>query len=101
MNQIPIGRIAPITHLSVDLFLLGFVAGCSLVAALFFLRFWRDTRDLLFLGFAAFFLIQGCINAVVLAQPHPNAASAWIFIPRLISTLAVLAGILWKNTARG
>lgn len=100
MNQIPLDQLAPIAHLSLDLFLLGFIAGCSFVAGLFFLRFWRDTRDLLFLGFAVFFLTQAGINAVVLTLSHPNVANPSIFSLRLISTLAVLAAILWKNTAR-
>lgn len=93
-------RLAPIAHLSADLFLLGFVSGCSLVGGLFFLRFWRDTRDLLFLGFAAFFLIQGASNAVILSLAHPNVANPWLFLLRLISTVAILAAILWKNAAR-
>ncbi len=100
MNQIPLDQLAPIGHLSADIFLLGFVAGCSLVAGLFFLRFWRDTRDPVFLGFAAFFLIQGGTAASELSFAHPNVAGPWVFFLRLLSTLAVLAGILWKNTAR-
>jgi hypothetical protein len=99
MKQIPLDQLAPIAHLSFDLFLLGFVAACSLVAGVFFLRFWRATRDFLFLGFAAFFLIQSGTNFVILTLPHPNTANLWIFLLRLLSMLAVLAGILWKNTA--
>ena len=101
MNQLPIDQVAPIAHLSADLFLLGFVAGCSLAAGFFFLRFWRDTRDLLFLGFAVFFFTQGGIDAVMVALHHPNVANAWVFLLRLVSTFAVLAAILWKNTAKG
>jgi uncharacterized membrane protein HdeD (DUF308 family) len=97
MNQIPLGQFAPVAHPLLDLFLLGFIAGCSLVAVLFFLRFWRDTRDSLFIGFAAFFLIQGCIDVLVLAQSHPNIASPWIYCLHLASTFALLLVILWKN----
>lgn len=93
-------QLAPIAHFSADLFLLGFSSGCSLVAGFFFLRFWRDTRDILFLGFAAFFLIQSGTNAFLLTLAHPNVTSSWLFLLRLISTLAILAAILWKNTAR-
>lgn len=100
MKQLPLDPLATIGHLSTDLFLLGFVSACSFVAALFFLRFWRDTRDHLFLGFAAFFLIQGSSNAVALSLPHPNIANPWLFLLRLLSALIVLAAILWKNTAR-
>jgi uncharacterized membrane protein HdeD (DUF308 family) len=97
MNQVPLGQMAPIAHPLVDLFLLGFIAGCSLVAVLFFLRFWRDTRDTLFIGFAVFFLIQGCIDVLALAKSQPNVASPWIFCLHFASTLAVLLVILWKN----
>jgi Family of unknown function (DUF5985) len=100
MNTVPVDQLAPLAHLSTDLFLIGFISACSLVAGLFFLRFWRSTRDLLFLGFAAFFLIQGTSNVVVLALAHPNLANPWLSLLRLISTLAILAAILWKNTAR-
>jgi len=100
MNTVPLDQLAPIAHLSTDLFLIGFVSGCSLVAGLFFLRFWRSTRDLLFLGFAVFFLIQGISDAIILALVHPNIANPWLSLLRLISTLAILAAILWKNTAR-
>jgi NhaP-type Na+/H+ and K+/H+ antiporter len=34
-------------------FLLGVIVASSLAAAAFFLKFWRKTRDRLFLGFAA------------------------------------------------
>lgn len=100
MNMFPYDKLAPIAHLSTDLFLLGFASGCSFVGGLFFLRFWRDTRDLLFLGFAAFFLIQGASSAITLSLAHPNIANPWLFLLRLISTLAILAAILWKNAAR-
>ena len=101
MSPIPLEQLAPVRHLALDLFLLGFAAGLSLTAALFFLRFWRDTRDFLFLGFAAFFLILGGTNVVVLDLAHPNEGSAWIFLLRLLSTLIVVAVILIKNAGRG
>ena len=92
--------IAPLSHPMLDIFLLGFVAATSLIAGLFFLRFWRDTRDSLFLAFAVFFVIQGCSNAVVL-QYHPlNAGSLWLFALRLLSVLVVLAAILKKNFSK-
>lgn len=100
MNPIPLDQLAPIKHLAADLFLLGFVAGCSFVAGLFFLRFWRKTRDLLFLGFAAFFFIQCGFNIAILNLSRPNVADVGLVLLRLFSTLAVLAAILWKNTAR-
>lgn len=90
---------SPIGHPLLDYFLLGFIAACSLVAGLFFLRFWRSTRDPLFIAFAAFFVIQGGSNiAAVSLLPHPNEGSVWLFLLHLLSILGLLAAILWKNS---
>jgi uncharacterized membrane protein HdeD (DUF308 family) len=91
---------SPITHPILDYFLLGFIAACSLVAGLFFLRFYRGTRDPLFLAFLFFFVVQGCTNAATLELDRPNLGSPIIFIVRLLSVLVVLVAILWKNMAK-
>lgn len=89
-----------ISHPTFDFFLLGFIAACSLVAGLFFFKFWRSTRDPLFLAFLIFFVVQGFTNAALLTLEHPNQGSLLIFVVRLLSVLTVLAAILWKNIAR-
>ncbi|HWG20206.1 MAG TPA: DUF5985 family protein [Terracidiphilus sp.] len=91
--------VAPLVHPVLDIFLLGFIAACSLMAALFFLRFWRSARDPFFLAFAAFFLVQGIGDTLVLGLEHPNAGSFWLFLIRLLSVLGLLAAILWKNVS--
>lgn len=101
MTPIPYTLLAPIQHMYGDLFLLGFVTACCLVAGLFFLRFWRATRDRLFLGFATFFLFECASNVVMINLRRPSEGNAWVFLLRLIGTLAVLGAILEKNTARG
>lgn len=85
---------------NLDYFLLGFIAACSLVSGLFFLRFYRFTRDPLFLAFLVFFVVQGCTNAATLELSHPNIGTPMIFLIRLLSVLVVLAAILWKNMAK-
>ncbi|MGC1784605.1 MAG: DUF5985 family protein [Acidobacteriaceae bacterium] len=90
----------PISHPLADIFLLGCIAAASLIAGLFFLRFWRSTRDPLFLAFAAFFIIQGGSNAFIVSLSRPNEGSLWIFLIRLLSVLVVLGAILWKNTGK-
>lgn len=89
-----------ITHPTLDIFLLGFIAACSLVAGLFFLRFWRSTHDPLFLAFLVFFVVQGFTNAAILQLPHPNQGNLAVYAIRLLSVLVVLAAILAKNIAR-
>lgn len=91
--------LTPISHPEADLFLHGFIAACSLVAGLFFLRFWRQTQDTLFLAFVVFFVIQGLSTTYVISYSHPNIGSLWLFALRLFSVLVVLAAILKKNYA--
>jgi len=88
---------SPILHPVLDTFLLGFITACSFAAALFFVRFWKSTRDFLFLAFAIYFFAQGVVSAAVLSFPHPNEGSGWMFLLRLLAVLVVLGGILWKN----
>jgi uncharacterized membrane protein HdeD (DUF308 family) len=90
-----------ISHPLADIFLLGCTTASSLIIALFFLRFWRATRDILFLAFAAFFFIQGGSHAFVVSLSQPNEGSFWLFLVRLLSILVVLGAILWKNAGKG
>ena len=78
-------------------FLLGVIATSSLIAGLFFLRFWWDTRDSLFLAFAVAFIIEGMNRTTFLMLKHPNEGSPWIYTVRLVAFLLILAGILNKN----
>ncbi|MGC2298057.1 MAG: DUF5985 family protein, partial [Acidobacteriaceae bacterium] len=68
------------THLHIlQGFLLGVITTCSLLAGLFFLRFWRDTRDSLFLNFALAFIIEGINRIVMLFYANPNEGSPWVY----------------------
>ena len=78
-------------------FLLGVTASAAFTASLFFLRFWRDTRDTLFLAFAAFFLIEGITRSVLVFYAHPSEGSPWIYLARLMGLLLILTAVLKKN----
>jgi uncharacterized membrane protein HdeD (DUF308 family) len=80
-------------------FLLGVIATSSLTAGVFFLKFWRRTRDSLFLAFAVAFLIEGVNRTAVLFVANPNEGSPAIYIVRLFAFLLILAAILKKNFA--
>ena len=80
-------------------FLLGVIVTCSFVAAGFFARFWRATRDLLFLGFAVAFLLEGLNRLAFLFLENPNAGDTVIYVVRLLSYLLILAAIANKNRA--
>ena len=81
-------------------FLLGVIVTCSLVAAGFFARFWFATRDLLFLGFAAAFALEGLNRMAFLFLERPNAGDEYIYVVRLLSYLLILAAIANKNRTK-
>lgn len=88
-----------LAHPTLDVFLLGFITACSLIAMLFFVRFWRSSRDPLFLAFAVFLLVQSFRESAVLDLRYPNEGNFWLFLIRLLSVALVLVAILWKNLA--
>ena len=81
-------------------FLLGVIVTCSFVAAGFFARFWFATRDLLFLGFAAAFVLEGLNRMAFLFLDRPNAGDEYIYVVRLLSYLLILAAIANKNRTK-
>lgn len=78
-------------------FLIGMITIASLAAGVFFLRFWRDSRDSLFLAFALAFFIEGVNRATILYIDHPNEGTPRIYIVRCFAFLIILAGIVNKN----
>ena len=78
-------------------FLLGVVVTSSFVAGAFFLKFWRKTRDLLFLGFAVAFVIEGLNRLTFLFLSEPNEGAPFVYTIRLFSYLLILAAIIHKN----
>ena len=83
-------------------FLIGVITTASLTAGVFFLKFWRHTRDSLFLAFAASFLIEGVNRMLVLfVAAKPNEGNPWTYIVRLFSFLLILVAILRKNRGAG
>lgn len=83
--------------IQVQSFLMGLIATASVASGLFFLRFWRDGRDSLFLAFGLAFVIEGVNRTTVLFTSHPNEGSPSIYIVRCIAFLIILAGIINKN----
>ena len=71
----------------------------SLVASAFFLKFWRQTHDKLFLLFSAAFAIEGVNRLAFLFLDHPNEGNPLIYMVRLFSYLLILAAIVNKNRA--
>lgn len=84
----------------IETFLIGVISTGSLLAALFFLKFWRETRDSFFLAFAASFTIEGLSRVAVLFFFRPNEGNPWFYLVRLLAFLLILLAILRKNYGR-
>jgi Family of unknown function (DUF5985) len=97
MNPAAGQQLAPLSHPLFDVFLLGFIVACSLVAALFFLRFWKSTRDPLFGAFTLFFVVQAVNYGLLLTVEHPNEGNFLHTVIRFLAVLGLLAAMAWKN----
>ncbi len=75
------------------------------VAALFFLRFWRRSRDRFFLLFSIAFLImalnRGAITIFTPSQTLPSEAHALLYVVRLTAFTVLLVAIVDKNRSAG
>jgi uncharacterized membrane protein HdeD (DUF308 family) len=83
-----------------DFMLLGAIAMASLIAGLFFLRFWKDTGDRFFLFFAASFLIEGVNRAALGFSNDPNEGRPFFYFVRFLSFLLILIAIIQKNMTK-
>ena len=81
-------------------FLSGAVALAYLVAGVYFLRFWRKTRDHLFLSFALAFWLLTLNQALAAAFGAGDERTGWTYLLRVIGFLLILAAIVHKNLSR-
>ncbi|HEX4582336.1 MAG TPA: DUF5985 family protein [Acidobacteriaceae bacterium] len=81
-------------------FLLGIIATSSVTAGVFFLKFWKQTRDSLFLAFGLAFVVEGLNRCAVLLLAKPSEGNPYIYIVRLLAFLLILGAILHKNYGR-
>jgi hypothetical protein len=80
-------------------FLLGSIVMASFVAGLFFLRFWRKTRDRLFAIFAvALWLL--CLNWLLLGFIRQDEVRTALYLLRLAAFVLIIYAIVDKNRAR-
>jgi hypothetical protein len=78
-------------------FLIGVSVTASFPASLFFLKFWKQTRDPLFIAFAAAFLIEGINRIPRLFVEDPVETSPATYVIRGFAFLLLLGAILYKN----
>ena len=78
-------------------FLSGAVAFGFFVGALFFGRFWKRTRDPLFLAFALAFGLLGVGQAVLALANIPTEERSYLFLFRLAAFALIMVAIVRKN----
>lgn len=81
-------------------FVAGAVAMLACVAGLFFLRFWRKTRDRFFGFFALAFFLMALQRAVIVLVPRATEFMASVYSVRLLAFVVILVAILDKNRGR-
>lgn len=77
----------------------GLIVAGDLIAALFFLKFWRRSADLLFAIFAAAFLLLALGQALLALTDVPLEERSWIYLLRLAAFTLIIVGIVHKNRA--
>jgi len=70
------------------------------VAAVMFLKFWKRTRELLFLAFAGSFLLLGVTQALLTLADFQDDARTRIYLLRLAAFLLILFAMAWQNRRR-
>jgi hypothetical protein len=78
-------------------FVAGLLTAGYAVAALFFARFWRDTKDRLFAWFAVAFLILAIQRAALAVGPRSASGDALLYGLRLAAFLIILIAVVDKN----
>ncbi len=84
---------------TLTIFLSGAITSGFLVAALFFLRFWKRTGDRLFIAFALAFFLLSLNQALVALTDIPVEDRSWLYLIRL-AAFAIILGSIWAKNRR-
>jgi hypothetical protein len=79
------------------LFLQGVLAASYALAALFFLKFWRRSRDRFFLFFALAFAVLLIQSAALTITGHAEASRAPLYGLRATAFLLIIVALIVKN----
>jgi hypothetical protein len=78
-------------------FLAGAAALGYAIAGMFFVRFWRTTRDRLFLAFAAAFALLAANQVLAALLEAGDERTPFVYSLRVLGFLLILAAIVDKN----
>lgn len=85
------------TYYDINDIISGFLLAGNLVVGLFFLRFWKRTRDRLFLYFAAAFVILGSQRLLLGLATGTTEDVTHLYVLRLVAFVVILWAIVAKN----
>ncbi|MGH7315167.1 MAG: DUF5985 family protein [Candidatus Rokuibacteriota bacterium] len=83
-----------------NFFLIGATAMASAVVGLFFLRMWRESRDRLYVMFAAAFWLEALARAALLLTEDPSEAHPARYLLRVVAYGMIVTAIVDKNLRR-
>lgn len=78
-------------------FLWGALTMACTIAALFFLKFWSQTRDRLFAAFSAAFGVMALNWAILGLTPPSDEARHFVYGIRLAAFALIVVGVIDKN----
>jgi hypothetical protein len=81
-------------------FVSGATMAAALVIAVIFFRYWRQTRDRLFLGFALGFAVFSASRLILAFLDEDDEGRVFVYGLRLLAFLLILAAIVDKNRSR-
>ena len=80
-------------------FLNGMTTMGFVIAAIFFIRFWRRTRDPLFATFACAFFLLALNQLLIGISFVPDEHASLLYLLRLAAFALIIVAIAWKNIA--
>ena len=85
------------SHDMIAAFLSGLLVAADGVIALFFLKFWRNTHDRLFLIFSLAFAILGLQRTFLALGPASEGFTMILYAGRALAFILIIAAIVDKN----
>lgn len=82
---------------NIEYFMGGGISVAQLAAALFFLRFWRQTRDPFFAIFSLAFALLAGERIMLVALNTLYEQYTYVYVIRLVAFLLIIFAILQKN----
>jgi hypothetical protein len=71
-----------------------------LVCAAFFMRFWRRSKDGLFVAFALAFALLALSQALTTLLRLPLEERSWLYVLRFLAFSLLIAAVLGKNVGK-